>query len=66
MANCPRNGVIGFPNGPPFTDGHDAPVVIGGTVRDAGCGDDCEDPSGVFPGVEDDQADLPGVSGLAE
>ncbi|RDD69582.1 hypothetical protein DVR11_20835 [Paracoccus versutus] len=36
-------------------------MVIGGTVRDAGCGESCEDPSGGFPGAEDDQADLPGV-----
>src|SRR5690606_39848296 len=42
------------------------PRLSGGTVWDAGCGDDCEDPPGVFPGQEVDQAYLPRAAGIAE
>ena len=42
------------------------PRLSGSTVWDVGCGDDCEDPAGVFSGQEADQADLPGVAGIAE
>jgi len=45
---------------------HRAPEGIGSRVQDAGCGDDCEDPSGVLSRQEADQADLPRVAGIAE
>ena len=41
-------------------------TLSGSTVWDVGCGDDCEDPSGVFSGQEADQADLPGVADIPE
>jgi hypothetical protein len=37
------------------------PRSFGGRVRDAGCGDDREDPAGAFSAEEVDQADLPRV-----
>ncbi len=42
------------------------PRLSGSIVWDVGCGDDCEDSSGVFSGQEANQADLPGFAGIAE
>lgn len=36
--------------------------LSGSTLRDVGCGDDCEDPAGVFSGVRR-QAAIDGVDG---
>ena len=59
--------MIGVQSGPPgrrvhsgFHEGH------GGRVWDAGCGDDREDPPGVFRSEEADQGDLPRAAGVAE
>src|ERR1700760_4810015 len=63
----PVFGVIGIQSGPPgrwvhsgFRGGY------GGQVGDAGSGDDCEDPSGVFRPEQTDQDDLPRASGVAK
>ena len=39
---------------------------MGGLDWDAGGGDGCEDPAGVFFAAQEDQGDLPGAAGIAE
>jgi hypothetical protein len=52
--------VIGVQKGPPLTMGFTMASVLHGSLeRDAGFGDDREDPPRVFRSEEDDQGDLP-------
>ena len=63
----PDFGVIGIQSGPPGRRVHSGfRGGCGGQVGDAGSGDDCEDPSGVFRAEQTDQDDLPRATGVAE
>jgi hypothetical protein len=63
----PVFGVIGIQSGPPGRRVHSGfRGGCGGQVGDAGSGDDCEDPSGVFRPEQADQDDLPRASVVAE
>ncbi len=55
----PLFGVIGIQSGPRGRGSTVASMIHGGRDWDAHCGDDCEDPPGVFRAGEVDQGDLP-------
>src|SRR4249919_2318139 len=55
----PVFGVIGIQSGPRGSGSTMASMIHGGRDWDAYCGDDCEDPPGVFRAREVDQGDLP-------